>query len=298
MDAYSNHIRKCKGCNCTMAGAERMLQHVAGLKDSRGRRGASACSEEKVIPEHRALCQALVEEAQKVSEAKVAAVRAQAQKDAAAGHKQSSLDAFVVRDGGKREAADKSVANYFFESGAPPSHANHPAFKGMLRHVSAFGAGYEKVAPNRVKILGPMLKQVGSLYPCKYCSLIMISQSLAMVCGILMYLILASLCCTWQAVVDVKEHQKEMMEIEKTTGVCIESDGCTNVKRTPLINWILSSPEGGRFDSATNTSGHVKSAAYLLDETLKCIEKVFGFGIWYWIFNVLLVMPPRSEVNS
>lgn len=45
----------------------------------------------------------------------------------------------------------------------------------------------------------------------------------------------------------VKDTLEALMMVEQDTGITLESDGCSDVNRRPLINFIATTPDGGRF---------------------------------------------------
>eukprot|EP00955_Chlamydomonas_euryale_P056729 356537-Chlamydomonas_euryale.AAC.1 len=65
----------------------------------------------------------------------------------------------------------------------------------------------------------------------------------------------------------------ERMNIIKATGCTLESDGWSNTKRQPLINFLLSTPNGSKF-LRTVTSDAKKNARFLADEFAKVIREV------------------------
>jgi hypothetical protein len=70
--------------------------------------------------------------------------------------------------------------------------------------------------------------------------------------------------------------QEQMTELlqpcirqEKLTGCCLETDGMTNVQKIPIINFMVSSPAGGRFLKIYDTTGQVRIyGTWLTDESL------------------------------
>ena len=61
-----------------------------------------------------------------------------------------------------------------------------------------------------------------------------------------------------------------ILEVVKSTGCSIITDGWSNVKRRPLLNFLVATPKGIKFLRAIDTSGRIKHATYMAS----CFAKV------------------------
>jgi hypothetical protein len=77
-----------------------------------------------------------------------------------------------------------------------------------------------------------------------------------------------------------KEVQRVQNKLEplfasnETTGCTITSDGWSSSQNKPLLNFLLVNPKGEVFLKATDTSGESKTASYIAETWIACIEKV------------------------
>jgi hypothetical protein len=58
------------------------------------------------------------------------------------------------------------------------------------------------------------------------------------------------------------------------TGGSLTSDGYEDVKKNPLLNAVIVSPQGAKFHRAINTAGQTKDSAYIGGEMIKLIEDI------------------------
>jgi hypothetical protein len=65
-------------------------------------------------------------------------------------------------------------------------------------------------------------------------------------------------------------------------GVSIETDGCSDVKRRPWLNFLVSSPSGARYLEGINTEGKVRNHEFLNAEYSKIIMKIGAVSIHGW----------------
>lgn len=130
-----------------------------------------------------------------------------------------------------KQTVDEAVARFFYSVGVPFSVASKKHFKEAMTAVSKFGPGY--TPPSEFSLRTSLLKKE-----------------------------LKNIECEVQSVV---------LNDVAVTGATLVSDGWSNVRNKPLINYILVCPKGEVFLDSTDTSGEEKSSQYIADEIIKRI---------------------------
>lgn len=72
----------------------------------------------------------------------------------------------------------------------------------------------------------------------------------------------------------VKSKLEPLLSSNATTGCTITSDGWSSCQNRPLLNFLLVNPKGDVFLKAEDTSGKSKTAAYIAQTWIDCIEEV------------------------
>ena len=72
----------------------------------------------------------------------------------------------------------------------------------------------------------------------------------------------------------VQKEVEPLVEAAKKTGLSICSDGWSDVNRNPLLNFLVNTPDGPVFRSATDSSGHTKDGPYLAALLCEHIEEL------------------------
>jgi len=133
-----------------------------------------------------------------------------------------------------KKAVDESVARAFYSAGIPFAVTSNSHFKQALIDVSKFGPGY--TPPSEYTMRTSLLKN------------------------------------------EVKKVEHEVKstilnELDQTGGTIV-SDGWSNVRCKPLINFILVCTKGDVFLDSTDTSGEDKTSQYIADAIIKQIDAV------------------------
>jgi hypothetical protein len=76
----------------------------------------------------------------------------------------------------------------------------------------------------------------------------------------------------------IKARLEPLLASTETTGCTITSDGWSSAQNKPLLNFLLVNPKGEVFLKAEDTSGSAKTARYIADTWMECIEKVSSEG--------------------
>jgi hypothetical protein len=133
-----------------------------------------------------------------------------------------------------KKAVDESVARAFYSAGIPFNVANNSHFKQALGDVSKFGPGY--TPPSEFLLRTSLLQgEVKRL--------------------------------------DYKIKTSVLSQLDVTGGTLV-SDGWSNIRSKPLINYIMVCTQGEVFLDSTDTSGEEKSSVYVASEIIKQIEAV------------------------
>ena len=90
----------------------------------------------------------------------------------------------------------------------------------------------------------------------------------------------------------VGESMQQILDAaSKTTGVSIQQDGWSGSTRRPMLNFVVTTPDGAIFEHAVDTSGSEKNATYLADQTRAIIIKVGAE-------NVVAIITDSASVNE
>lgn len=133
-----------------------------------------------------------------------------------------------------KKAVDESVARAFYSSGIPFAVANNYHFKKALADISKFGPGY--TPPSEFTLRTSLL------------------QGEVKAVG--------------------TEIRSKILHDLHLTGSTLVSDGWSNVRNKPLINYILVCTKGEVFLDSTDTSGQDKSSEFIATEIIKQIAAV------------------------
>ncbi|GAQ80551.1 hypothetical protein KFL_000560400 [Klebsormidium nitens] len=76
-----------------------------------------------------------------------------------------------------------------------------------------------------------------------------------------------------QEVERVQERLRPIVDSIEVTGSTLTSDGWSSAQNRPLLNFLLVTPKGNVFLKAEDTSGKAKTAAYIADTWLECMEE-------------------------
>ena len=217
-DNSGNHKRKCTKCKVEINGEPtRIFQHVGGCTDAQGKKSIRPCAQKAAFDV------ADVEQCQVIMKKRQEV--AAAAKSASEAVKQRDVAA-GFKQGGIRAHLKGGVGS---KRRADDSVANWLYEKDMPPNTVSSEAWKEMmlevsahgpgyVSPGRKQLLGVLLDN---------------SQD------------------------QMNEMLRPCIRQEKVTGSCLETDGMTNVKQIPVINFMVSSPAGGRFLKLYDTTGKV-----------------------------------------